>query len=157
MKSALLYVIEAAEKGPEVRLANLVEAACHGMGTKDERLIWRVVRGHWDRQFWDATKRAYMAAYGQSMQARVRGDTSGNYQVSWREGEWAVRERGKMEEERRRRKVKRGDALTELTSIYFSLRVRTETDGRHHWAIDRSLFCFPLPSRSLAIYTSLSC
>ncbi|KAL7413054.1 hypothetical protein BDY24DRAFT_390471 [Mrakia frigida] len=80
VKSALLYVAEAAEKGPEARDAHLLEAAMKGMGTKDERLIWRIVRAHWDRPRFEAIKRAYMGLYGQTLQARVRGDTSGDYQ-----------------------------------------------------------------------------
>lgn len=49
MKDALLFIVEGVEgdgTGIE-RDAKLIEESMKGMGTKDERLIYRVARAHW--------------------------------------------------------------------------------------------------------------
>lgn len=84
MKDGLLFVARFAEgDGQGVqRDAELLEAAMSGAGTKDERLIWRVVRGHWNRPRWEAVKGAYQVRYGKPLRRRVEGETSGKYEVS---------------------------------------------------------------------------
>lgn len=49
MKDALLFIAEGVEgdgQGIE-RDAALIEESMKGMGTKDERLVYRIVRAHW--------------------------------------------------------------------------------------------------------------
>lgn len=85
MKDGLIFIARFAEgDGQGVqRDAELLEAAMAGMGTKDERLIWRVVRGHWNRPRWEAVKNAYQQRYGKPLRRRIEGETSGKYEVSW--------------------------------------------------------------------------
>ncbi|KAF4576327.1 hypothetical protein EYR36_001073 [Pleurotus pulmonarius] len=82
MKDALLYIAEGAKReGRGVwRDAKLLERSMAGLGTKDERLVWRIVRAHWDRQRLEAIKASYQAKYKKSLAARVKGETSGDYQ-----------------------------------------------------------------------------
>jgi annexin A7/11 len=59
-----------------------LEEAMKGAGTKDELLIQRVVRLHWDRQHLDQVKRAYAHRFktpADGLVKRVRGETSGDY------------------------------------------------------------------------------
>jgi annexin A7/11 len=59
-----------------------LEEAMKGVGTKDELLIQRVVRLHWNRQHLDQVKRAYAYRFktpADGLVKRVRGETSGNY------------------------------------------------------------------------------
>jgi annexin A7/11 len=91
MKDALIYVaryFEADGQGIQ-RDAELLDSAMSGMGTKDERLIWRIVRAHWNRPRFEAVKQAYQRLYGKSLRKRVEGETTGKYEVSpgvWRRG-----------------------------------------------------------------------
>ncbi|KAJ8522392.1 hypothetical protein ONZ45_g1041 [Pleurotus djamor] len=82
MRDALLYIAEGAKRdGRGVwRDAKLMEKAMAGLGTKDERLVWRIVRAHWDRQRMEEIKAAYQSKYKKSLAARVKGETSGDYQ-----------------------------------------------------------------------------
>lgn len=57
-----------------------LEECMKGAGTKDERLVQRMVRIHWDRQHMEQVKRAYHHKYKRDLRERVRGDTSGDYQ-----------------------------------------------------------------------------
>ena len=50
-----------------------------GLGTKDNQLIYRLVRTHWDKRRMEAVKDAYKRRYGKTLEARVRGETSGVY------------------------------------------------------------------------------
>ena len=59
--------------------ATLLEAAMKGAGTKEELLIQRVVRVHWNCQYRDQVKRTYEQKYGRTLKARVEGETSGHY------------------------------------------------------------------------------
>lgn len=81
MKDALLYIVEGAKRndGGVWRDAKLLEKAMAGMGTKDERLVWRIVRGHWDRDRFNRVKMAYQQKYKKSLASRVKGETSGDY------------------------------------------------------------------------------
>lgn len=81
MRDALLHIVRFAESdGLGVqRDAEKLEEAMAGLGTKDERLIWRVVRAHWERPRWEAVKAAYQRTYGKPLNARIRGETSGDY------------------------------------------------------------------------------
>lgn len=57
-----------------------LEEAMAGLGTKDQLLVQRVVRVHWNRTHMDQVKRAYQHRYKKDLIARVRGETSGDYQ-----------------------------------------------------------------------------
>ena len=59
--------------------ATLLEDAMKGVGTKDELLIQRVVRLHWNRQYRDEVKRVYQQKYHKDLLKRIEGETSGNY------------------------------------------------------------------------------
>lgn len=84
MKDALIYIARYAEADGQgvQRDAEMIEESMSGMGTKDERLIWRIVRAHWNRARFEAVKQAYQGMYGKSMRKRVEGETTGKYEVS---------------------------------------------------------------------------
>ncbi|RDW79010.1 annexin [Aspergillus mulundensis] len=79
MKDALLHMLRTALDSA-MRDAVLLEECMKGMGTKDEKLVVRVVRVHWDRQHVANVKGAYQHKYKQDLVKRVRGETSGDYQ-----------------------------------------------------------------------------
>lgn len=79
MKQALLHAINGAINRA-ARDAVLLEDAMQGMGTKDERLTYRVVRLHWDKQHTAAVKSAYYQMFGKDLIQRVKGETSGDYE-----------------------------------------------------------------------------
>jgi annexin A7/11 len=78
MKDALVYLFKGALNKAE-RDAELLEATMKGIGTKDDLLIMRVVRIHWDRQHLANVKAAYRSLYRKELAARINGDTSGDY------------------------------------------------------------------------------
>jgi annexin A7/11 len=83
MESALLYIANTALPGPPgvSRDAELIEDAMRGAGTKDERLIYRITRAHWNRQRFEEVKRAYAAEHHKKgLKSRVEGETSGDYE-----------------------------------------------------------------------------
>ncbi|KAE8348966.1 hypothetical protein BDV28DRAFT_72153 [Aspergillus coremiiformis] len=79
MKDVLLQMLRGA-LDPAMRDAELLEDCMKGMGTKDDKLVRRVVRVHWDRAHKDQVKRAYHHRFGKDLMERVRGETSGDYQ-----------------------------------------------------------------------------
>ncbi|KIK59347.1 hypothetical protein GYMLUDRAFT_44704 [Collybiopsis luxurians FD-317 M1] len=85
MKNTLLYIVTAANpkrinEGPGVwRDVKLLEATMKGMGTKDDLLLRRLVRLHWDQTHFSAVKRAYERKYKKSLEARVAGETIGDF------------------------------------------------------------------------------
>ncbi|KAL3479341.1 hypothetical protein BJX99DRAFT_244935 [Aspergillus californicus] len=79
MKDALLHMLRSA-LDPAMRDAVLLEECMKGMGTKDEKLVVRVVRVHWDRQHLQTVKRAYQAKYKTDLVKRIIGETSSHYQ-----------------------------------------------------------------------------
>ncbi|GES57297.1 annexin ANXC3.2 [Aspergillus terreus] len=79
MKDALLHMLRTA-LNPAMRDAELLEECMKGMGTKDEKLVVRVVRVHWNRGHKDRVKAAYHDKYKKDLIQRVRGETSGDYQ-----------------------------------------------------------------------------
>lgn len=78
MRDALLFIVEGA-LDPVNRDARLLEQAMKGLGTKDDLLIMRLVRCHWNRIHMESVKNAYQQRYGKSLLKRVHGETSGNY------------------------------------------------------------------------------
>ncbi|KAJ5452684.1 Annexin type fungal XIV [Penicillium cf. griseofulvum] len=79
MEDALLQMLRSATD-PALRDAILLEDCMSGMGTKDDRLVVRVVRVHWDRKHKDMIKRAYQHKYKKNLIDRVRSETSSDYQ-----------------------------------------------------------------------------
>jgi annexin A7/11 len=85
MKTTLLYIVTAANpkrvnEGPGVwRDVKLLEATMKGMGTKDNLLIRRLIRTHWDQSYFAQVKRVYERKYKKSLESRVAGETSGDY------------------------------------------------------------------------------
>jgi len=82
MKDALLHVARGAENDGQgvYRDVLLLEAAMAGLGTKDERLCYRICRAHWNRPRFAAIKNQYQALYRKSLRRRVEGETSGKYE-----------------------------------------------------------------------------
>lgn len=78
MKDALLLQLARATDRAKSDAMQL-EDAMKGLGTKDELLVQRVVRVHWDRQHLGQVKLAYSHIYKRDLVARVKGETSGNY------------------------------------------------------------------------------
>ncbi|KAL4800739.1 hypothetical protein BDV19DRAFT_1206 [Aspergillus venezuelensis] len=79
MKDAFLHMLRTAVD-PVMRDAVALEECMKGMGTKDEKLVVRVTRIHWDRQHLENVKRAYQHKYKTDLIKRVKGETSGDYQ-----------------------------------------------------------------------------
>ncbi|KAL4952663.1 hypothetical protein BDW69DRAFT_17937 [Aspergillus filifer] len=79
MRDAFLRMLRTA-KDPAMRDAVALEECMKGMGTKDEKLVVRVVRAHWDRRHLENVKSAYQHKYGKDLISRVKGETSGDYQ-----------------------------------------------------------------------------
>jgi annexin A7/11 len=79
MEDALVLLIRRATDRAMADAVQLEEAMA-GMGTKDELLVNRVVRIHWDRQHMDQVKRAYKHRYNKDVIARIKGETSREYE-----------------------------------------------------------------------------
>ncbi|MCJ1439311.1 hypothetical protein MMC27_008703 [Xylographa pallens] len=79
MKTALVQMVRAGSDRA-MRDAVLLEDAMAGLGTKDDMLVSRVVRCHWDRQHMGQVKGAYKVKYGKDLVQRIKGETSGDYQ-----------------------------------------------------------------------------
>ncbi|MCJ1480714.1 hypothetical protein MMC06_000869 [Schaereria dolodes] len=77
MKAALLQMLKCA--CDRARLdAELLEQTMAGLGTRDDMLISRLVRVHWNREHMEQVKRAYAAHHKQKqLSARIRDETSG--------------------------------------------------------------------------------
>lgn len=78
MRSALrLMLARAADKVKSD--AEDLEGAMKGLGTKDELLINRLVRVHWNREHLRQVNVAYSRFFKRSLADRVKGETSGDY------------------------------------------------------------------------------
>ncbi|GAB0136063.1 hypothetical protein EsDP_00004380 [Epichloe bromicola] len=79
MQDALLFQLRhAVDK--YMHAAELLENSMAGMGTKDHLLVARVVRFHWDHTMLSNVKAAYQQRFGRSLAARIKGETSGDYE-----------------------------------------------------------------------------
>lgn len=79
MKDALLHMLRTATD-PALRDAIALEEAMAGAGTKDFKLVTRIVRLHWNRAHLDQVKKAYNHLYRKDLRQRVQGEVSGDYQ-----------------------------------------------------------------------------
>jgi annexin A7/11 len=79
MEDALLLLLERAQNRAAAEAARL-EQAMAGMGTKDQLLVQRVVRCHWDRGFMGAVCAEYKKKYGRDLVQRIEGETRGDYE-----------------------------------------------------------------------------
>ena len=79
MEHALSYVVQGA-LNPMMRDATLIEAAMEGLGTKDERLTYRIIRAYWKggQQYLQGVIAAYQNKYNHNLIKRVKGKTSGD-------------------------------------------------------------------------------
>jgi annexin A7/11 len=57
-----------------------LEDAMKGMGTKDELLVQRAVRAHWNRQHLGQVRGAYKHRYTLELRDRIKKEVSGDYQ-----------------------------------------------------------------------------
>lgn len=78
MEDALIFMLSAGEDRAK-HDATLLEAAMKGPGTKDDLLVNRLVRIHWDRQRMIQCKGAYKHFFKKELLHRVEGETSGDY------------------------------------------------------------------------------
>jgi annexin A7/11 len=58
--------------------ADQLEETMKGMGTKDELLVTRLVRAHWNREHFRQVKFAYQKFHGKDLVHRIQGETSGD-------------------------------------------------------------------------------
>ncbi|KAL9064159.1 MAG: hypothetical protein Q9157_007938 [Trypethelium eluteriae] len=79
MKDALLRMLACGVDRAKAD-AQALEDSMKGMGTKDELLVTRMVRVHWDRQHLQQVKGAYRHFFKRELSQRIRGETSGDYQ-----------------------------------------------------------------------------
>lgn len=79
MEKAYVHMVRTATD-PALRDAILLEECMAGMGTKDEALVTRIVRLHWNRDHKEQVKRAYRHKFKKDLIQRVRGETSGDYE-----------------------------------------------------------------------------
>lgn len=79
MQDALLLMVRRATDRAMSDAAQLEEAMA-GFGTKDNLLVARIVRLHWNRQHMDQVKRAYQHRFKKDLIQRVKGEISGDYE-----------------------------------------------------------------------------
>ena len=78
MEDALVLLVERAVNRAEAEAVRL-EDSMAGLGTKDDLLVQRVVRCHWDQGFMRAVSDAYQRKYRKSLVKRIEGETRGDY------------------------------------------------------------------------------
>jgi len=79
MEDALRLLIARANNRAEAEAMRL-EDAMAGMGTKDNLLVMRVVRCHWNQQFMTAVSNEYKRVYHKDLVKRIEGETRGDYE-----------------------------------------------------------------------------
>jgi len=78
MQDALLLALGRATDRAKTDAYGL-EDTMKGMGTKDNLLVNKTVRVHWERENLDQVKKAYQHFFKKDLISRVRGETSGDY------------------------------------------------------------------------------
>ena len=79
MEQALVQMVRCG-KDRAMRDAERLEDCMRGAGTKDELLVARIVALHWDRAHMAQVRGAYKHRFRTDLTARVRQETSGDYQ-----------------------------------------------------------------------------
>ncbi|KAH6644326.1 hypothetical protein C7974DRAFT_419832 [Boeremia exigua] len=79
MEDALLLMLARAQNRALAEAIRLEESMA-GMGTKDQLLVQRVVRCHWDRNFMNAVSAEYKKKFGKDLVKRIEGETRGDYE-----------------------------------------------------------------------------
>jgi annexin A7/11 len=79
MEDALLLLLDRAQNRAAAEAVRLEESMA-GMGTKDQLLVQRVVRCHWDRNFMGAVSAEYKKKYKKDLVSRIEGETRGDYE-----------------------------------------------------------------------------
>lgn len=78
MKDALSLMVRRAVDRVKCDAEEL-EASMKGFGTKDEQLVNRLVRAHWNREHMRQVNVAYKRFYNKALVDRIKGETSGDY------------------------------------------------------------------------------
>jgi annexin A7/11 len=81
-EKALLHIARACkddETAAQRRDAKLLYAAMKGMGTKDQDLVTRIVRYHWDPVRWAKIQSIFQVKYKKTLEKMVVAETSGEY------------------------------------------------------------------------------
>jgi hypothetical protein len=78
LERALVALVKSIENRPNF-LAERFEKSMHGIGTNDRMLIRLAVRSR-EPILMNAIKQAYQARFSKSLHARVKGETSGNFE-----------------------------------------------------------------------------
>jgi annexin A7/11 len=79
MEDALMFILLNAEDRAK-HDAQLLEDAMAGMGTKDDLLVNRIVRIHWDKHRMSQARGAYRHFFQRDLADRIRGETKGDYE-----------------------------------------------------------------------------
>ncbi|KAG6829044.1 hypothetical protein H0H92_005875 [Tricholoma furcatifolium] len=83
MKHALLHVYQGANPKHDrtgiYRDAKLIYKSMEGLGTQDNKLVWRVVRAHWDTPRFESIKVTYFQRRKETLDHRITKETSGSY------------------------------------------------------------------------------
>lgn len=79
MQDALRLLVRRAVNRAEAEAIRL-EDSMAGLGTKDELLVQRVVRCHWDRNFMAAVSVEFKKLYKRDLVKRIEGETRGDYE-----------------------------------------------------------------------------
>lgn len=79
MEDALMFILSGAEDRAK-HDAYLLEATMSGAGTKDDLLVNRVIRIHWDRSRMSQARAAYKHFFKKELVSRIQGETSGDYE-----------------------------------------------------------------------------
>ena len=81
MQHSLLYAVQGA-LNPQLRDARLINASMEGVGTKDERLTYRIIRAYWrgGQHYLQGVKAAYQDKYRHNLIKVVKSETSGHFE-----------------------------------------------------------------------------
>jgi annexin A7/11 len=79
MEDALRLLLARSMNRAEAEAMRL-EDAMSGMGTKDNLLVMRVVRCHWNQQFMTAVSNEYKRLYKKDLIKRIESETKGDYE-----------------------------------------------------------------------------
>jgi len=79
MEDALRLLVSRAVNRPAAEAVRLEESMA-GLGTKDELLVQRVVRCHWNQQFMNLVSNEFKRIYKRDLVKRIEGETRGDYE-----------------------------------------------------------------------------